>query len=67
MCSSDLGNGEPSVPITFPVGLGYDGRYVRALSFKPTVNGTFPLVVTATDGVGRKGAVRCVPGMTVGP
>lgn len=62
----DLENdGEPGVAVTFPVGVGYDGRYIRALAFKPTINGTWPLVVTATDAVGRTGQTRCLPGVTV--
>jgi hypothetical protein len=60
------GDGEPAIPITFPVGLGFDGRYVRGLDFKPTVNGTWPLLVSATDAVGRKSTTRCTPGVTVG-
>lgn len=63
----DLENdGEPAVPVTFPAGVGFDGRYVRALAFKPTINGTWPLFVTATDAVGRKASARCLPGVTVG-
>lgn len=63
----DLENdGEPAVPITFPSGVGFDGRYVRALAFKPTINGTWPLLVSATDAVGRKASARCSPGVTVG-
>jgi hypothetical protein len=63
----DLENdGEPAVPITFPAGVGFDGRYVRALAFKPTINGTWPLLLTATDAVGRKASARCLPGVTVG-
>jgi hypothetical protein len=37
-----------------------DGRYVRALSFKPTVNGTWPLRVSAKDSAGHAAS-------TVGP
>lgn len=59
------GDGEPPIQVTFPAGLGFDGRYVRALAFKPTVNGTWPLVVTAYDAVGRVSATRCSPGVTV--
>jgi Fibronectin type III domain len=63
----DLENdGEPAVPVTFPAGVGFDGRYVRALAFKPTINGTWPLLVVATDAVGRKASARCTPGVTVG-
>ncbi len=62
----DLENdNEPAVPLNFPTGLGYDGRYVRGLAFKPTVNGTWPLLVTATDATGRVGQTRCLPGVTV--
>jgi hypothetical protein len=63
----DLENdGEPAVPLKFPTGVGFDGRYVRALAFKPTINGTWPLLVTAVDDVGRKASARCLPGVTVG-
>lgn len=60
------GDGEPAIPLTFPAGLGFDGRYIRGLNFKPTVNGTWPLLVSATDAVGRKATARCLPGVTVG-
>ncbi len=60
------GNGEPGVLVVFPVGVGFDGRYVRAVAFKPTINGIFPLVVVATDQTGRRGGTRCTPGITVG-
>lgn len=60
------GDGEPAVPAVFPTGLAFDGRYIRALAFKPTVNGTWPLVVTAWDAAGRVGSTRCTPGITVG-
>lgn len=60
------GDGEPAVPVVFPVGRGFDGRYIRALAFKPTVNGTWPLVVTAWDAAGRVGVTRCSPGIMVG-
>jgi hypothetical protein len=59
------GDGEPGVPAIFPVGVGFDGRYIRALAFKPTSNGTWPLIVTATDTAGRTNATRCTPGITV--
>ncbi len=59
------GDNEPAVPLNFPTGLGFDGRYVRGLAFKPTVNGTWPLLVTATDATGRVGQTRCLPGVTV--
>jgi hypothetical protein len=59
------GDGEPPIQVSFSVGLGFDGRYVRGLAFKPTVNGTWPLVVTAYDALGRSGVARCEPGMTV--
>lgn len=59
-------DGEPAVPLTFPAGVGFDGRYVRALAFKPTINGTWPLLVSATDAVGRRASARCAPGVTVG-
>lgn len=60
------GDGEPAIPLAFPVGVGFDGRYIRGLNFKPTVNGTWPLLVSATNAVGRRASVRCTPGVTVG-
>jgi hypothetical protein len=63
------GDGEPAVSVAFPVGLGFDGRYVRALAFKPTRNSLpgepWPLLVTATDSQGRRSSTRCLPGVTV--
>lgn len=59
------GDGEPAIPVTFPAGVGFDGRYVRGLFFKPTINGTWPLVVRAFDTLGRSGTTRCTPGVTV--
>jgi len=59
------GDGEPAIPLTFPIGIGFDGRYVRGLAVKPTVNGTWPLVVSAIDARGRSGRIRCAPGITV--
>lgn len=58
------GDGEPAVPLVFPVGRGFDGRYVRGLRFKPTVTGTWPLVVRAWNTQNEMGEVRCV-GVTV--
>lgn len=49
------GDVAPPIATTFAVGPGFDGRYVRALAFKPTENGTFPLRVTAWDDLGRVG------------
>lgn len=59
------GDDEPAIPVTFPTGAGFDGRYVRALAFKPTRNGTWPLVLRATTVAGATGATRCTPGVTV--
>ncbi len=59
------GDGEPAIPLTFEVGSGFDGRFVRALAAKFTANGTWPLVVTASDVRGRTGSARCTPGITV--
>lgn len=47
-----LDDGEPSILIMFSSEERRDGRYVRALSFKPTVNGNWTLRVTATDNFG---------------
>lgn len=60
------GNGEPPVTYKFENKVGNDGRYNRALAPKFTVNGTFPLLMTAVDAVGRKSTTRCTPGITVG-
>ena len=59
------GDGEPAISVTFPIGVGFDGRYVRALAFKPTVNGTWPLLFTATNRFGESLTVRCTPGVQV--
>jgi len=59
------GDGEPEQTTNFPVRVGKDGRYNRALAPKFTINGTFPLLMTATDALGRKATVRCTPGITV--
>jgi hypothetical protein len=49
-------DGEPEIPITFKAARSQDGRYVRALAFKPTVNGDFTLRVSAKDAAGRTGS-----------
>ncbi len=59
------GDGEPAITYRFENKVGNDGRYNRALAPKFTVNGTWPLIVTAVDAVGRKGSTRCTPGITV--
>jgi hypothetical protein len=60
------GDGEPAIPLTFATGTGFDGRYIRGLRFKPTVNGVWPLVVTAIDAAGNRGVTRCeAPRVTV--
>lgn len=43
-----LTDGEPAMVASFNVGAGeQDGRYFRALAFKPVRNGTFDLVLRA--------------------
>lgn len=59
------GDGEPSQVVTYKVGPGRDGRYWSAVAIRPTINGTWPLVLRATTNNGRVGSVRCTPGMTV--
>jgi hypothetical protein len=49
-------DGEPEIPIAFKAARAQDGRYVRALAFKPTVNGDFTLRVSAKDAAGRTGS-----------
>lgn len=64
--SVDLeGDGEPSIEFSFVPENKRDGRYARALAFKPTVNGTWPLIVTAVDALGQSITTRCDPGTTV--
>jgi hypothetical protein len=59
------GDGEPAITVRFDVGVGFDGRYIRALAFKPTVNGTWPLVIKAYNLRGETSTTTCKPGMTV--
>lgn len=47
-----VNDGEPSIPVIFLDEPRRDGRYCRALAFKPTVNGDWTLRVTATDNQG---------------
>ena len=60
-------DGEPSIPIAFRNEVARDGRYVRALAFKPTRNGQWRLRVTATDDQGRTGTVTGPDLVTVSP
>ncbi len=48
-----LDDGEPSIQINFLDEPRRDGRYCRALAFKPTVNGEWTLLVTARDNQNR--------------
>lgn len=59
------GNGEPPIVYLFEPGVGADGRFNRRIGPKLTTNGTFPLVLTAFDTLGRSGSARCAPGVTV--
>lgn len=60
-----LNDGQPPLAATFPVGLGeQDGRYFRALAFKPVINGTWTLTVRAF-GAGALTASTTCPGVTV--
>lgn len=58
-------DGEPAQEVAFGVGLAFDGRYWRALAFKPTVNGTWPLRLRAWNVRGEFGETVCRPGVTV--
>lgn len=49
------GNGENPVVVEFPVGPGFDGRYIRQIGVKFTVNGTWVLRVRGFDDQGREG------------
>lgn len=59
------GDDEPAISISFGVGIGFDGRYIRALSFKPVRNGTYPLVVRAWTTTGLHSSTVCKPGVEV--
>lgn len=50
-----LNDGEQPIPIMFKNEPRIDGRYVRALAFKPTINGTFTLTVRAKNSDGKWG------------
>ena len=60
-----VGDGEAAIITSFEVGPGFDGRYIRAMAFKPVANGTWPLSLTAWDTAGRMGTMVCSPGVTV--
>jgi hypothetical protein len=49
------GDEEVSIPVSFLPSPGRDGRYVRALAFKPVRNGVYKLRVTATNDAGEIG------------
>jgi hypothetical protein len=49
------GNGENPVAVEFPVGPGYDGRYIRQIGVKFTVNGTWVLRVKGFNDQGQEG------------
>jgi hypothetical protein len=56
---------EPPIVVEFPVGRGSDGRYVRALAFKPVRTGAFHFVLTAQDATGAQGSARSATPVTV--
>jgi hypothetical protein len=58
------GSREGPKVVTFPQLLGSDGRVFRRHGPKFGVNGTWPLLVTAVDALGRSATVRCLS-MTV--
>lgn len=43
------------------------GEYWRGAVLKPTVTGTWPVLVTVTDALGRSTTFRCTPGVVVTP
>lgn len=49
-----IGDGEPPFKVDLPYDRS-DGRYFRGMRWKPTINGTFPLIVTAVDSAGCEG------------
>lgn len=49
------GNGENPVAIEFPVGPGFDGRYIRQIGVKFTVNGVWTLKVKGWNDQGQVG------------
>lgn len=60
-------DGEPSICLEFIPENKRDGRYVRALAFKPVVNGAFTLRITAIDIHGNKTAADGIVKVTVIP
>jgi hypothetical protein len=70
----DLDDSEPALVASFNVGAGeQDGRYFRAMAFKPVINGTFNLTIRAyvqgAIGAGSHTLISTVtcPGVTVTP
>jgi hypothetical protein len=62
-----LEDGEPPMVANFNVGGGdQDGRYFRAIAFKPVRNGTFTLSVRAYGSGGLQTTTTC-GGITVVP
>jgi hypothetical protein len=61
------GYGEPSLVKTFPQEVRRTGEYHRGTAVKFVREGTFPVVVTATDFQNRSTKVRCAPGIQVVP
>jgi hypothetical protein len=60
-----LDDGEPPMVATFNVGGGdQDGRYFRAIAFKPVRSGAFTLTVRAVGSGGIQAMTTC-PGVTV--
>jgi hypothetical protein len=49
------GNGEPPITIDFPVTPGFDGRYIRQIGVKFTINGTWTLKVRGYNDQGQVG------------
>ena len=62
-----VGDGEPSIIISFKDEPRRDGRYCRALAFKPTVNGSWTLQVSAKDNQGNTAEVMGLVPVNVSP
>jgi len=62
-----VGDGEPSIIINFLNEPRRDGRYCRALAFKPTVNGDWTLQVSAKDNQGNTAEVMGLVPVHVSP
>ena len=62
-----VGSGETPQETQYKVQQGADGRYYGGAIIRPTINGTWPLQIKATDARGNVGVAICKPGITVTP